>query len=192
MYPETDLELLRIGLEHINCLKKNLPKLKGDIRMELKKKGLHDELIELVLDKHETLDEFNALMNVYDRDANLVGKMVTLWRNEIATKQDKDIDEIKGMLSERVLEKMLERVAKGTLSSGDVKTVMMRMVEGQDIEKASKIEKVDDNELEAEVRAIVKEKPGLRPNAYMGMVMAKLKGKVDAKKAMELLERIVK
>jgi uncharacterized protein YqeY len=66
------------------------------------------------------------------------------------------------------------------------------MVEGQDIEKASKIEKVDDNELEAEVRAIVKEKPGLRPNAYMGMVMAKLKGKVDAKKAMELLERIVK
>jgi predicted metal-binding protein len=79
-------------------------------------------LIELVLDKHETLDEFNALMNVYDRDANLVGKMVTLWRNEIATKQDKDIDEIKGMLSERVLEKMLERVAKGTLSSGDVNT----------------------------------------------------------------------
>jgi Glu-tRNA(Gln) amidotransferase subunit E-like FAD-binding protein len=192
MYPETDLELLRIGLEHLNRLKKNLPKLKGDIRIELKKKGLHDELIELVLDKHETLDEFNALMSVYDRDANLIGKVVTLWRNEIATKQSKSADEVKGVLSERVLERIIERVAKGTLSPADVKTVMMRVAEGQDIEKASKIEKVDDNELEAEVRAIVKEKPGLRPNAYMGMVMAKLKGKVDAKKAMELLERIVK
>ena len=51
MYPETDLPLLKIGLDRINRLKKNLPKLRSDIRAELKKKGLSDEMINLVLEK---------------------------------------------------------------------------------------------------------------------------------------------
>ena len=191
MYPETDLELLRIGLERINRLKKNLPKLKSDIRAELKKKGLHDELIDLVLESHEMHDEFNVLMSVYGMDANLVGKMVTLWRSEISAKFKKSFEDIKSELSERVLEKILTLVREKKLATGDVKQVMIRIVEGVAFEKAINVEKVDDNALEAEVRAIVKEKPGLRANAYMGLVMQRLKGKVDAKKAMELLNEIV-
>ena len=43
----------------------------------------------------------------------------------------------------------------------------------------------------AKVMKIIKEKPGLNPNAYMGLVMKKFKGKVDGKKAMEVINKIL-
>lgn len=191
MYPETDLELLKIGLDRINRLKKDLPKLKSDIRDELRKKGLSDELIAVVLESTERLDEFNTLLAVYPLDAPLVVKMIALWRQELATKLKKSFAEIKQTLSERVLEQILHQVQKKKLEARDVRTVMVRLIEGQPFERAIAIEKVDHNELEHQIREIVKEKPGLRANAYMGLVMAKLKGTVDAKKAMEILNKIV-
>jgi len=191
MYPETDLTLLRIGLERVNKLKKHLPKLKSDIRDELKKKGLTDEMINLVLDTPNALDEFLALVK-HTSDAVLVAKMVTLWRKEFETKYKKSADEVHHILSERILETVLENIKLKKIETSDVKTVMASLMEGKKIDSALKVEKVTHDDLEHEIRAIVKEKPGLRPNAYMGLVMAKLKGKVDAKKAMEILEKIVR
>ncbi len=191
MYPETDLELLRISRERINELKKNLPKLKTEIKEELKKKGLSDELINLVLDSKEYFDEFEVLSGVYEKDASLVVKMICLWRNEFAKKQNKSYKEIKEILTERIFENILEKVRDKKIDSGDVKKIMLKILEGADFNDAIKIEKVDDNETEEEIRKIVNEKPGLRANAYMGLVMAKFNGKIDAKKAMEILNRIV-
>ncbi len=191
MYPETDLLLLRIGLERINRLKKSLPKLKHDIRAELKKKGLGDDLIGLVMDTPRGLDEFNTLLNVIPLDAPLVAKMITLWRTELSVKYKRSFEDICSVLNERVLETILEKVKSKKLDAGDVRQVMARLVEGMSMGEATKIEKIDDNELEGEVRALIKQKPGLRPNAYMGLVMAQFKGKLDAKKAMELITKIV-
>ena len=55
----------------------------------------------------------------------------------------------------------------------------------------SKFEKADDSKIEEGIKQIVKEKPGLNPGAYMGLVMAKFKGQVDGKKAMEILKKII-
>ena len=140
--------------------------------------------------KEGNFEEFEVLIKVYNKDANLVAKMISLWRNEFSKKLNKDIGEIKTSLSERILEKILLEVKENKIEIGDVKEVMSRIVEGKIFEDAIKIEKLDDNKIEEEIRKIVKEKPGMRPNAYMGLVMAKFKGKVDAKKAMEILNRI--
>lgn len=191
MYPETDVPLLKIGLEQINRLKKNLPKLKKDIRAELKKKGLSDDLIVLVLDTPAGLDEFETLMGVYDMDAPLVAKMVTLWRTELASKYNKTFEEICVLLSERVLEQLLELVRDKKLEVGDMRRVMGRLVEGISFDEATRVEKVDYSALEHEIRQLVKEKPGLRTNAYMGMLMAKHKGSINAKKAMELINTVI-
>lgn len=190
MYPETDLPLLRISRERINDVKKILPRLKTDIRAELEKKGLNNEMIDLILNSGD-LDEFLVLMKVYDKDANLVAKMVSLWRNELATKMKKSVEDVKEVLSERIMEQVLERVSAGKLDKGHVKEVLFAIASGKNFESATKIEKAGDDELEEGIRNIIKEKPGLRPNAYMGLVMAKMKGKVDAKKAMEILNRII-
>jgi Glu-tRNA(Gln) amidotransferase subunit E-like FAD-binding protein len=190
MYPETDLPLLKISRERINEIKKTLPKLRNEIRDELKKKGLTDELIDLVLEGH--LDEFETLIQIHDKDANLIAKMVTLRRKEFASKEKKTIEEITQILSEEKLEKILTALEEKKIDASDIKNIMEKLVSGTDLESALKVEKVSHDSLEEEIAKIVKEKPGLRPNAYMGLVMAKFKGKLDAKKAMEILQKIVK
>ena len=150
---------------------------------------MNDELIKLVLDGE--VDEFLTLIRIYNKDANLVGKMVTLWRNEFATKTKKSLEEIKSALSERALENILILVRDEKLDSGDVKAVMMKIAEGVKFDEAIKVEKISDDEVEKLVRKIVKEKPGLREGAYMGIVMKEFKGKVDARKAAEIVKRIL-
>src|SRR3989339_192407 len=189
MYPETDLPLLKISRDRLNEIKKNLPKLKREIRDELKKKGLSDELINLVLEGN--VDEFEVLSRVYDKDANLVAKMITLWRNEFATKLRRKFEEIKSVLNEVVLEKVLENVKSGNISEGDVKGILWKVVNGETVEDALIVEKVDDNALEEAIAGIVKEKPGLRAGAYMGLIIANLPG-ADKRKAMEILQKLVK
>jgi len=191
MYPETDLELLRVSRERINRLKKNLPRLKEDIKSDLKKKGLSDEFISLVLSNSEYVDEFMSLVEVYRKDANLVGKMITLWRRELARKFDKTIDDARDILSEDVLEEILNSIKSGKLESSDVKMVMEKVLQGLRVQEAVKIEKVSDDEIEKEIAEIVKTRPGLTGKAYMGIMMARFKGKIDAKKAMEIINRTI-
>jgi Glu-tRNA(Gln) amidotransferase subunit E-like FAD-binding protein len=50
---------------------------------------------------------------------------------------------------------------------------------------------VDESSLEKDIERIVKEKPGISQGAYMGMVMAKFRGKVDGKKIMDILKKII-
>jgi len=190
MYPETDLPLLKIGREHINKIKKNLPKLKAEIRDELKKKGLSDEFINLILDGN--LDEFEILLRVYGKDANLIAKMVALWRAEFASKLKKSLDEIKSILTERVLEKVLEYFIKGEIKEGEIKSVLFKIASGINFDEAIKVEKVDDNKLEEEISKIIAEKPGLKTNAYMGILIKKLGINIDKRKAMDILNRLIK
>jgi Glu-tRNA(Gln) amidotransferase subunit E-like FAD-binding protein len=191
MYPETDLPLLRISRDKINEIKKNLPKLKREIRDELKKKGLSEEMINLVLDNN-AVDELETLSKVYSKDANLIAKMIILWPNEFSSKTKKDYNEIKSLLNERTLEKILEELVKGNIQEGDVKKVMNDIISGKSIEDAVRIERVDDNALEEAIAGIIKEKPGLRAGGYMGLIIAKLGANVDKKKAMEILNKLVK
>ncbi|MDP7141544.1 MAG: GatB/YqeY domain-containing protein, partial [Candidatus Woesearchaeota archaeon] len=47
------------------------------------------------------------------------------------------------------------------------------------------------NDLEKEIKAIIKQKPGLSIGAYMGIIMSKYKGKVDGKEVMKVLKKHV-
>jgi Glu-tRNA(Gln) amidotransferase subunit E-like FAD-binding protein len=191
MYPETDLPLLKITEQRLDKLRKNLPKMRHEIRDYLKKKGLNDEMIELVLEFGET-EEFEILLKVYNKDANIIAKMVSLWRNEIASKLGKEFDEISDILNERVLENILEKVRDEKINEGDIKGIMIKIANGVDVEDALRVEKIDENALEEEIARIVKEKPGLRANAYMGLVISQFGDKVDKRKAMEIIGRLVK
>lgn len=190
MYPETDLKILKISREELNELKQHLPKLKSEIRDELKKKSLNDDMIALIVDEG-AIDEFEVLMGIYSKDANLIAKMITLWRNEFASKLNKRFDEIKDILSERAYEQILVAVREGKISENDVKEVLKKIMAGTGVEDALKIEKVSFDDVECEIRRIVKEKPGMNPNAYMGIVMGKMKGKISPKEAMALVVKVL-
>jgi len=190
MYPETDLPLLRITRDRINEIKKKLPKLRNEIRQELKKKGLSDELINLVLDGN--VDEFETLLKLHEKDANLIAKMVVLWRSEFATKLKISLEKIREILNEAVLEKVLEALAEKKISEGSIKPILLKIASGSPVESALIVESLDDNYLEQEISKLIKEKPGLRANAYMGLIIQKLGSSIDKKKSMELINRILR
>jgi hypothetical protein len=86
---------------------------------------------------------------------------------------------------------VLEAFVAGQIGEGDIKGILWKIVTGVKVEDALNVEKVDDSALEEQIAALVRERPGLRANAYMGMVVAKMPG-LDKRKAMEILNRIVK
>ncbi len=190
MYPETDLPLLEISREKINSIKRALPKLKKDIKEDLKQKGLGEEMIKLILKKNK-IDDFKVLVSL-TKDADLVAKMLVLWPKEIAKKLALDIGKVEEILHLDIFEKILEELEKGNINGGDLKEVLIRVVKGEGVENAVKIEKKDLNEVEEFVRKIVKENPGLRENAYMGMVMKEFKGEVSGKEVMEVIKKVLK
>jgi Glu-tRNA(Gln) amidotransferase subunit E-like FAD-binding protein len=86
---------------------------------------------------------------------------------------------------------ILRLLNKKKISEGDVKDILINLIKGKSFEEAIRIEKADNSEIEGEVLKIIKEKPGLNANAYMGLVMSKFKGKINGKEAMEIINKIV-
>lgn len=183
MYPETDLPLLHISRELINEIKSKLPKLRGEIKAGLKEKGLSEELTKLVLASGK-LEDFEEL-NLVFRKPNLIAKLLVLWPSELEKKI-----KVKNVLSIDVIETILQTIQAGKIEESDAKNVLQDYLAGKSIEEALKKEKILN--LEDEILKIIKEKPGLTINAYMGLVMSRFKGKVNGKEVMEILKRLVK
>jgi len=183
MYPETDLQLLKISKQQIDFAKKTLPKLKGELRGYLKEYGLNDELIKLIL-QGDKIEEFKLLIKVGD-NANLVAKVLTLYLKEIAVKQGKSLEEVYNILSLDILEGVLSEVDK-TISESEVKVVLGKIVSGVSLKDALKKEKIN---LEEEIDELIKEKPGLSEGGYMGLIMGKFRGKVSGGEVMGVLKK---
>jgi len=188
MYPETDLPLLKISKDFINEIKKELPKLRTDIAGELKEKGLSDEMIKLVLGENK-IDEFKMLSDIYS-NLNFIAKMILLFPKEIASKTGKKLDEVESSLIEYYSD-ILRNVKKRNIQEGEVKDIMIKLVNGENFDKIISAEKIDVSEIEESVMKIIKNKPGLNANAYMGLVMGEMRGKIDGKTAMEIINRLL-
>mgnify|MGYP001585637861 CR=1 FL=1 len=187
MYPETDLPLLHISRDIINEAKKELPKLKSELRKELQKKGLNQELIKLNLEENKLAD-FTELLQVYNAP-ELVAKILTLWQKEIEIKNKLNKSEVKKKLTLDILETILQAIQSKKISESEVKQVMEDIVKGKKIDDVLKKEKLEN--FEKEILKIIKDKPGLSENAYMGLVMQKFKGKISGKEAMEIIKKLL-
>jgi len=187
MYPETDLPLLHISREMINDAKSKLPKLRSQIKDDLKGKGLNEELVSVLI-KENKMEDFQELIVVCNKP-DLIAKMLTIWISDIAVKLKKEKKEVDRKLTLDVLETILQAVGK-KISENEIKDVMEEVVAGKSLEDALRREKIEN--LEGEILKIVKEKPGLSKNAYVGLIMNKFKGKVNGKEVMDILERIIK
>jgi len=187
MYPETDLPLLRISRELLNNAKQTLPKLRSEIKGELRGKGLSEEMIKL-LNHKDKIEEFESLLKIIN-DPNFIAKVLFLIPLDIGKKQNlKNINEI---INLDIIESIVQAVKDEKIHKRDVKYVMERIVSGKSFEEAINIEKVDLSEVEAEVVKMIKEKPGLSIGGYMGLVMAKYNGKINGKEVNEILQKLI-
>ncbi len=189
MYPETDLPLLKIKRELIDETKKNLPKLSSELASELEKYGLHEEMIKLILGENK-IEEFKELTGIL-KNPELIAKMITLWRSELASKLKKNMEEIEEVINTDTLEKLLHEIKKSNISEENVKPIFNKLMEGLPLEETLEQAKnsVPDN-IEEKIMKIMREKPGLSENAYMGLVMREVKG-VNGKEVMEIIKRLL-
>lgn len=93
-------------------------------------------------------------------------------------------------LADKEFEEIFSFLDKGKISKDIVMDVLIDYAKGEfDLEKYAMI---TEEELEKEIDNIVKSNPDKPLGAYMGMIMGKHKGKVDGRKVMEILKKIVK
>jgi len=190
MYPETDLPLLRIKRELIEEVKKTLPKLREENEQELKKFGLHEEMIKLIL-REGKIEEFKELVKIIE-NPEIVAKLLVLYPRELAAKNNFSEEQVESILNRDIFAGILEAINKKEITERQAKEVMERILNGMEFADALKFEEQDLNEVEEKIIDIIKQKPGLSINAYMGLVMKELKGKLDGKTAMDLIGKHVK
>lgn len=190
MYPETDVPLLFISRDRLNEIKKELPKLRKDVKSELKKKGLSDELVNLIFSE-DKVDEFLELAHL-SNDVNLIAKVLVLWPKDISKKLKLGIEEVYEKLNIDVIEEVIKKAVKDKSSNSDIQDILTNIVKGVSLDRALSIEKIDSNEVEEFVIKLVKQKPGLSMGGYMGLVMNEFKGKISGKEVMDILKKHVK
>jgi len=187
MYPETDLPLLKISRNMINEAKKTLPRLRTEIEAELRETELNKEMIKLLLKKN-MLEEFKELLQVLD-NPNLIAKLLLIYPMEIAKHEDVSLERVGKFLNKDVLVFLLEKIKEKKISEFHLKQIMTRIVKGTNPEDAMTLKKEDINIIEEFVLKLIKEKPGLSENAYMGLIMKEFKGKISGKEAMDLIHK---
>jgi len=190
MYPETDLPLLKISKDLIDSVKKNLPKLKSELEKDLMESGLSQEMIKILF-KQNKLQEFKELLEIVD-NPQLIAKLLLIFPKEISSREKLHLAEVENILTKDVLIFALENLKNKKIGEGHIKHFLERVVKGEKLDKAIVHEKKEVSSIEENVMKIIKDKPGLSPNAYMGLVMKEFKGKVDGKEVMEIIQKFTK
>ncbi len=188
MYPETDLPLLVISKQMIDKAKKTLPKLRTEIKQELKITGLNEEMIKILLNENK-LEEFKNLVKIYNKP-NFIVKTLILWPNEIASHNN--ISNIEEKIPIDAIEHIIQALAQKKINEQNVKNILKDIAKGKTLKKAMEIEKTDKSEIEEEIINLIKQKPSLSIGAYMGLLMKKYKGKISGKELSELLKKHLK
>ncbi len=188
MYPETDLPLLKISRDMINEAKKTLPELREDIEKGLEKIGLNEEMIKLLF-KHNKIEEFKELLDIFN-EPTLMAKLMLVFPKEIASHEKKSLNEVEEILNKDVLIFIAESLRDNKISREQIKLVLEKIVNGESMEKAIEFKKHDGN-VEEEILKIIKEKPGLSENAYMGLVMKEMKGRINGGEVMGIIKKLL-
>ncbi len=189
MYPETDLPLLKISHDLINEVKKNLPELREDIEKELERKGLSQEMIKLLF-KQEKIEDFKELLNILD-EPQLIAKIILMLPKEIASHEKKSVEEVEKILNKEVIEFVVDSLRDKKITKDQVKLVLEKIVKGEEVKKSIEFDKQDSSSLEEQIITLIKDKPGLSENAYMGLIMKESKGKVNAQDVMQSIRKFL-
>ncbi|MBI2658223.1 Glu-tRNA(Gln) amidotransferase subunit GatE [Candidatus Woesearchaeota archaeon] len=176
LYPETDCMPVRIGKDYIENLEKSLPKLLTEKIEDFERKyelqkGMGKDLIGT---------DFEQLVEKSKLEPLIVARTIINTPNEVKKKlQTKDFEEI------------LSYYSQGRIAKEAIADLLEKRASGQEID-LSKFQSISSDDLEKEIKKTIEEKPGLNLSAYMGLVMARHRGKVDGKIVMEILKRILK
>ncbi len=177
MYPETDVKTIKTKVKEIK-----ISELITDKIERLKKEHNFDEgLSRQVLDKEEI---FYELVKKYPKIKPMfIAEALVVLPKDIKKRHEIEIDL-------KYLDEVLDKLNKSEITHDSVSEILIELTKNKKVDygKYKVTEKID---VEKEIRKIINEKPNLSFNAYMGLAMAKFKGKVPGKKIAEILKRLI-
>ena len=125
---------------------------------------------------------------------SLIAKILLVYPKEIASHEKISEEQIEENLNIDALLFIVEALKDSKISEGDVKEVMRLIAKGTAVENAIKLEKADVSGIEERIMKVIKGKPGLNVNAYMGLIMQspEFKSKISGREAMEIIKKYVR
>jgi len=178
MYPETDIRTIRPDISKIK-----IPELITDKSKKLEKDfKLNKDLADLITKSGKT-DFFIKLAEKYKNIKPLfIADSLVNSGKEIKRRYNKDID------SSEHIEEILDYLNKGKISKEAVFEILVEKAQGKKVDY-KKYFLMSDEEIKKILKEIIAKNEGAPFNALMGQAMAKLRGKADGKKIVELLKK---
>ncbi|MEK6983674.1 MAG: Glu-tRNA(Gln) amidotransferase subunit GatE [Nanoarchaeota archaeon] len=182
LYPETDVLPVKVDKNYVEKLRKELPKLlshkieefekKYKITKELAKELIDSEIFEPLTEKFNNIEPSTIAYTLI----NVPKEIKTRFNLDSSKLKNEDFEEILSYLNE------------GKIAKEAMIDILIKKIKKEKI-NLTEFESVSEEQLEKEIEQIIKEKPNLNQSAYMGLIMAKHRGKVDGKKVMEIVKK---
>jgi len=177
MYPETDLLPVKTDIKGIK-----LPKLLAEEIRDIEKKyTLSKELAQQVVKQNIDLEKYvEKFKNI---PVKVIAATLVETPKELKARYDVKIEDF-----EKQIELIFDKLNKNEISKDAILEILVDISKGKKIDY-SKYKFIPAAQIENEIKKLVEEKPDLNIGALMGLVMAKFKGNVDGRVAMEILKR---
>jgi len=180
LYPETDVLPITVTEDMKDVV---LPALIEDQIKDIKEKyGLTDAVAKEIQKKNIDLEKFIR----DDVDATAAAHIILTIPKDIKTRLKIETDSLK----EKDFIEVIDKLHANEISKDAITDILALKAKGKKVHYED-FKQADEGELEEAIKAIVKEKPGMNPGAYMGLIMAKFQGKVDGKKVMTILKKLL-
>ena len=180
MYPETDISPMKIDNPILRRIV--LPELITEKILNVEKKFcLRHEIAQEVVEREIDL---GSLSKVYKNiEPRIIADILIEIPKEIKSRFKID-SEIKKMF----MDKLFDHLNEGSISRDSVIEILVDHCNGKEV-NFNNYRKVSDKEIENEIKKIISNKKDLSPNAVMGIIMSKYKGKVAGQKVFELINK---
>jgi len=177
MYPETDIRTIKPDLEDLGDVE-----LIEDKAGELEKIGLGKDLALKVA----KLGKRKLVVGFVERFKNIkpafIADTILSYASEL-----KDSDPSK--ITDKDLEEVFSALDNGQIAKDSVMKILSDIASGKGL-NLENYAMMSDSDIEAEVKSIVEANKDKPEKMLIGMAMAKLRGKADAKKVIEILKKV--
>ncbi len=181
MYPETDHPSILISKDKLKKIV--LSELISEKILKLEKKfNLRKTVAQEVLENNLDLDSLSKKYK--NLEPKVIADVILEIPKEIKTRFNIDP-------KSESLEKVLENLNNGKISKNAIVDILVAHSKGETIDFSS-FKKISDKEIEIEIKKIISYNKELNPNAIMGILMKKYRGKVDGKKIFEIISKYKK
>ena len=181
MYVETDHPIIEVKDEILKLIK--LPKLLTEKAIEIENEfKISAQLAKEIIDIE---DKFKVFVKNYNNlNSEFIAKTLIETPKEIKTRLKLD----SGKLKEKDFEFVFENINKNLIPKSAAIEVLSEICVGKKID-LNKYKTVSDNEVEKTIKEIIQNNKNAPFNALMGLVMSKLRGKVEGSKVAELIKK---